>query len=186
MTRTDAGIFCLFFPACLGLLPQILTTHPLSHQSFAFGLLLLGIDQARMAALDLQQIAQVKTQTYDPRLTFFYGLTLSAIAGELLGFYLATVYLGTGIILVLGSQVWFNALAEIRLQPDQAEPISPKPFAERMGLTLGNLIALGMIGCWMHNIYPVTMVVGLWSTAIIYAVVKVGQKYLPVGQVARS
>ncbi len=186
MTRTSAGIFCLFFPACLGLLPQIVSPHPLTHQSLAFGLLLLGIDQARMAALDLQQIAQIRTQTTDPRLVFFYRLTLSAIAGELFGFYLAMVYLGTGIILVLGSQVWFNALAEIRLQPEQADPIATKPLAERIGLTLGNVIALIMIGAWMQNIYPVTMVVGLWSTAIAYAVIKMGQKYLPIGQVEGS
>jgi hypothetical protein len=177
MTSIAWLMFALFFPASLGILGQVLTPQSLHHQLLALGLFLLAIDQARMAVVDLEQIAMVKNQTLDPRLTRFYWVTMSTIIIELMGFYLAYQYLGIGIIFVLGSQVWFNAIVHIQIDPVQANPIQEKPNMEKSLLFLANLLGMILIGLWIARITPMAIVLSLWAIAIAYGGIKIVQSF---------
>lgn len=170
-------IFFLFFPASLGVLGQVFQPQMLHHQLLAWGLFLLAIDQAKMAVLDLEQIETITHQTLDPRLTRFYWVTTSTIVIELIGFYLAARYLGVGILLVLGSQVWFNALVRIRIDPTQINPIQTKPYLEKVLLFLANLLGMGLISLWMADINPALIVGSLWAIAIAYGGIKIVQSF---------
>ena len=177
MTSIAWLLFALFFPASLGILGQVLPPQPLHHQLLALGLFLLAIDQARMAVVDLEQIAMVKNQTLDPRLTRFYWVTISTIVIELMGFYLASRYLGIGILFVLGSQVWFNAIVRIQIDPVQTNPIQEKPTLEKFLLFLANLLGMVLISLWIAKITPMVIVLSLWAIAIAYGGIKLVQSF---------
>jgi len=70
-----------------------------------------------MAAVDLAEIAQFQQKTSDPRLDRFFMVTISTIVLELSGFYVAALWIGWGALIVLVSQIWFQCLAKIQLQP---------------------------------------------------------------------
>ncbi|MGL5033459.1 MAG: hypothetical protein ACRC6M_06620 [Microcystaceae cyanobacterium] len=177
MTRTAWLIFALFSPAMLGIWLQILNPFPPHHQVLALGLFLFALDQARMAVIDLEQITEAKKQSEDIRLTRFYWVTISTIIIELIGLYLASAYLGVGILFVLGSQVWFNLVVRIRLETNSSELIQMRRGGEKLLLVVGNLLCMTLIVFWLANIAPITIVVGLWSIAIAYASVKTVQAF---------
>ncbi len=165
-------LLLLFFPACLGILSQVISLQTFDHQLLALGLLIFAIDQAKMAVLDLENIAKAKEQIEDLRLHFFYYITASTIALELIGFYLASVQLGWGIILVLGSQVWFNSWANIRIQPTESIIIQKKHFSEQIIVLVADVIGIILIGFWIVQIIPLTIVLTLWTMAIFYGFIK--------------
>lgn len=157
-----------FFPACLGILAQMFRGHTLSYQLLAVGFVLLAIDQARMAVIDLDQIALVRSQVEDKRLLKLYYLTLFTIFLELIGFYLAWWRLGWGIEIVLLSQVIFNVLATIQLQPSQESPIAARSWQTRSQILVGNVLAMVLVGLWMREIAPMTITLAAWGIAIAY------------------
>lgn len=165
-------IFLLFFPACLGILSQVVRPQTFDHQLLALGLFIFTIDQAKMAVLDLKNIKSAKEKIEDVRLRYFYYTTICTIALELMGFYLASVQLGWGIILVLGSQVGFNFFANIRLQPTESVIIQDKPFSEQITVLIADIIGLILIGFWMNAIASLTIVLTLWTMAIAYGCIK--------------
>lgn len=168
MSATVGWIFLGFFPAFLGILLQLLRENTLSYALLAVGFVLLGIDQARMAVVDLVQISQVRAKVEDPRLLRLYFLTLFTIGLELIGFYLASWQLGWGIEIVLLSQVIFNAWATIQLQPHQEPPIAPRSGQTRSPILAGNILAMGLVGLWMRDIAPMTITLAAWGIAIAY------------------
>ena len=165
-------MFLLFFPASLGLLSQMIGRNELSSQLLALALLLLYIDQARMAVVDLENVKQVKQQVQDVRLGNFYWVTVSTIVLELLGFYSSSFWLGWGAILVLLSQVWFNFLAGIQLQPTEENPIQSWGIPERRLVLIADGIGIILVGLWIAQIAPLWMASGLLAMVIIYGWVK--------------
>jgi hypothetical protein len=165
-------IFLLFFPSYLGILSQIIRRQTFDHRLLALGLLIFAVDQAKMAVLDLKNIKSAKEKIKDIRLQYFYYIVISTIALELIGFYIASVQLGWGIILVLVSQVGFNFFANIRLQPTESTIIQEKPFSEKIAVLIADIIALILIGFWMNAIAPLTIVLTLWTMAIAYGCIK--------------
>jgi hypothetical protein len=165
-------MFLLFFPASLGLLGQVMMGNELSYQLLALALLLLCIDQARMAVVDLEHVKQVQQQVQDARLAHFYRVTISTIVLELLGFYSSYLWLGWGAILVLLSQVWFNVLAGIQLQPTEENPIQPWGVPERRLVLIADGIGLILVSLWILQIAPLWMASGLLAMVIIYGWVK--------------
>jgi len=165
-------IFLLFFPSTLGILGQILGGNELSHQLLALGLLLFSLEQARMAVVDLQQVAVAKKQFQDVRLDSFYTITISTIVIELLGFYTAAIWLGWGILLVLLSQVWFNLFAKIQIQLSPEVAIQSCGISQRYLVLIGDVLGLILIALWMLKINPLGIVLGLWGMAIVYGSVK--------------
>ena len=176
MIASHRFIPLLFLPAGVGLLGQILADGCLDQRLLALGFLLLAVDQARMASLDLANIQLVQARiaslgaaTASSSFTALIRLTWGTIFWELVGFYGGAFNLGWGIILVLSSQVCFNALARIHLKPNAEDPLVPKPLGERGGLVLANGCGIGLMLLWLARITPLTIVLGLWVIALIYA-----------------
>jgi hypothetical protein len=165
-------IFLLFFPACLGILGQVIRAEAFDHRLLALGLLIFTIDQARMAVLDLNNIKSAREKIEDVRLRYLHYVTICTIALEFIGFYVASVQLGWGIILVLGSQVWFNVWANIRIQPTGSVIIQDKPFSEQIAVLIADIVGLILIRFWMNAIAPLTIVLTLWTMAIAYGCIK--------------
>lgn len=172
MSPTAWNLLLLFFPAGLGILAQVIGNHSWDQRLIAVGLLLLCIDQARMALLDLEQIAAARRQTADPRLQTFRQITLTTIALELAGFYLATVWLGWGILVVLLSQVWFNALAPIQIQGDTERPVQPRPWGDRIPVLIADGLGMGLVGLWMAQLAPPGIALVMGGLAIAYGSIK--------------
>jgi hypothetical protein len=170
-------IFLLFFPACVGLMIKI-SQGGADRALFALALLLLAIDQARMATVDLTQVAAVKSpiQTPDQRLDLFYRITLSTVIVELLGFYGALGNLGGGAMLVLLSQVGFNLLANIQLQPDTEEPIQDWGIADRLPVLIADGVGLALVCLWLSGVAPLVMAAALLFMVLIYGGIKYGLK----------
>ncbi|MBJ7900550.1 MAG: hypothetical protein GC158_11660 [Cyanobacteria bacterium RI_101] len=153
---------------------QVGLDRPLDQRLLTLGFALLALDQGRMAALDLRQIDQVKEAlTPAPEvLGRFHLLIWSAVIWELIGFYAGLFSLGWGILIVLSSQVWFNAWAPIRLEPEQSPLIQARPWLEKLGVLAADLLGCGLILLWIWQIAPLTIVLGLWSVALLYGAVK--------------
>jgi hypothetical protein len=168
---TFAGIVALFFLAGLGLLGQVFRGD-LPHQLLAIAFLLFCIEQARMAVVDLRQIALVRRQVQDTRLSHFHRITVSTIMLELIGFYSASVWLGWGAFLVLLSQVWFNALAGIQLQPLNPIPIQPWGVFQRLPVLMADGVGLIFVLLWIWQIAPLGIAAALLGLVLLFGIVK--------------
>ncbi|MFN5514250.1 MAG: hypothetical protein ACK5CA_05750 [Cyanobacteriota bacterium] len=170
-------LWCLFLLPSLGLLAQVGLDSPLDQRLLTLGFALLALDQGRMAALDFRQIDQVQENLAPAPsvLGTFHLLIWSAVIWELIGFYAGLFSLGWGILIVLSSQVWFNAWAPIRLEPERSPPIQARPWLEKLGVLTADLLGCGLILLWIWQIAPLTIVLGLWSVALLYGAVKLWQ-----------
>ena len=166
------AIFLLFLPACIGILSQVIKQQAFDYQLLALGLLIFAIDQARMAVLDLENIAEAKKKVEDIQLNQFYYLTIITIALELIGFYLASIELGWGIIIVLGSQILFNALVNISIHLTKENIIQKKFFSDKILVLMADIVGIVLISFWMVPIMPMTIVLTLWIMAIAYGCIK--------------
>ena len=164
-------IFLLFFPACLSVLRQVIWGADLSHHLLGLALLLLCLEQSRMAVVDLEQIAEVRKQIQDDHLTHFSRITVSTIVLELLGFYAAGIALGWGAVLVLFSLVWFNWLAGIQLS-STGTLIQPWGISQRLPILIADAIGLLLVGLWMMNVAPIWMATGLLGMILAYISLK--------------
>ncbi len=178
-------ILILFLPALGAIAGQSVATHSMATESMptgtaylAIALILLGLDQARMAIVDLQQIDQVQhipDFTADPSLQRFRWVTLSTIGIELAGFYGAIGELGWGAIVILLSQLWFHGLAGIQLRPGEERAIVPFGLRPRLPVLIADGVGIGLIILWMQNIAPLAMALGLLGMVLAYGLVKMAQ-----------
>lgn len=129
---------------------------------------MLCLEQAHMAITDLQQIAAAQQQVQDQRLDQFRWVTQSTIAIELVGFYIAGIWLGWGAFTVLLSQVWFNLLAQIRLQPGAPEPIQLRGLSDRLPVLVADGVGLLLAGFWMAQIVPLVAAALLLTIVLLY------------------
>ncbi|BAZ09382.1 hypothetical protein NIES4071_11900 [Calothrix sp. NIES-4071] len=155
MLPLDKVIFLLFFPACVGLLTQVIWGIELTNQLVASGTFIFCIEQARMAVKDLRQIEDAKALVQDVRLDTFYQVTLITIAVELLGFYISIVWLGWGSIVILLSQIWFNLLASVKIQyPNQVAEnilkVDNYNFSNTSALTLSAPVLLNAVPIYVR------------------------------------
>lgn len=168
MPAIAVTIALLFLPACLGLLGLVLGDAALADKLLALGILLLCVDQARMAVVDLEQVAAVKRQVADPRLQRFHQVTLTTIFVELCGFYGASISLGWGAIAILFSQIWFNLGAGIQLDPTAKIPIQSWGVRDRLPVLIANIIGLALVSLWMLAIAPLWISGGLLGLLLLY------------------
>ena len=154
------GWYCLLFP----------TNHLTGGATIAVALILVCIDQGRMAWVDLRNIYQVSLT--ERRVVIFYGVTLITIAIELIGFYLVWQRLVLGMVIFLMSQLFFNTAANIQLYPHSHEPIRPFPMQARWPVLIANSIALILITLWQAN-HLRQLTSALWlSMVVIYLAAK--------------
>jgi hypothetical protein len=174
-------VFGFFSIALLGLLYQLILHPDWPSRLLTIALLLLGIDQARMAIVDWQNIQAVRDKIGDePRLNWFANITFSTIVLELLGFFLAWWQLGWGTVLVLLSQVWFNGLAGVQLCPTTDLPIQTLGWRDRGVVLLADGVGLGLTMLWILQIQAEGVAIGLLLMVVIYAIVKyLGQLNTP-------
>lgn len=165
-------IFGLFFPACLILLGQVIWSAAIAQQILSLALLLLCVDQARAAVLDLESTLTAQEQTPDSRLDRFYRIILVTIVVELLGFYGAWISLGIGCVLVFCSQVVFHFTAKIRIEITDSVLILPWGVERRWPILVANGVGLIVLGLWMAAIAPTWMASVLLSMVLSYGAAK--------------
>ncbi|AFY54880.1 hypothetical protein Riv7116_2364 [Rivularia sp. PCC 7116] len=165
-------IFLLFFPACLGILRQVIWNTELTHQLLAFGIFLFCIEQANMANQDLQQVADAKTKVQDARLDIFQRITIITIIIELVGFYLSSIYLGGGSLLILFGLIWFNLFANIKINHSANNIIKPWSITERLPVLIADVIGLILTSLWMLKIGDIWISWGLFVMAVVFCDIK--------------
>lgn len=172
MLPISAIIFLLFFPACLGLLKQIIWGSELTQQMLALGTLLFCIEQSRMAVKDLQQIYDAKKQIKDIRLDTFYQVTAITIIIEIIGFYISSFLWGWGSIIILISQVWFNLFASIKIQYSPKISIQAWKVTDRLPVLIADIVGLVLVSLWMLQIGSEWIAWGLFGMVVVYGSVK--------------
>jgi hypothetical protein len=164
-------VLLLFTIALGGIAWQFVTTPVLAHRLLAMALLLLGLDQTRMAIVDLTHIQQLKPDATAP-LKRFEVITWSTIGLELVGFYLSWQWLGWGSALVLLSQIWFNLLAAVQLAPESDPAIQPWGMKDRAIVLAADSLGLLLSVLYALNIQPLAMAIGLLGMVLLYGLIK--------------
>ncbi len=169
----------LFLPAGLGLLTEIFAPVTTAERLLAAAIALFCPELARMALVDLsnvaavsQQAEQMAEQPRDSRLDRFRAVTISTIVLEIAGFYLAMLSLPWGAIAVIFSQLWFNLLADVQLYPSQTPAIVPFGRADRRAVLLANGIGLGLLGLWPWQEIRIWLASGLFLLITIFLLIK--------------
>lgn len=168
-------LFLCFFPASVAILRQIFPVEDLSTSMLALGTFGMCLEQARMAEVDLQQIAYFQEKLPDYRLDNFFIVTISTIILELVGFYLAAFWLGWGALIVLISQIWFHCLAKIQLQPT-TDKIIDYGIIPRLPVLFADGIGIMFVVLWLEEIAPLAMAINLTAMVLIYEYIKYNQK----------
>jgi hypothetical protein len=174
MSPISLTIFLFFFPACIVILRQVFWSEELSHQLLAFGIFLMCIEQANMANQDLQKVTDAKEQIKDVRLNYFQIITIVTIIIELIGFYLSSIYLEWGSILIAIGLIWFNLFANIRINtsPENIIQIQNWNITERFPVLTADLIGLFLICLWILKIGELWISCGLFAMAVVYCNIK--------------
>jgi hypothetical protein len=162
----------LFLPAGLGLLVQLLGQADWAERSLALATVLLSFDLACMAIVDLQQSAIGQPWSADCRVVSFRQVTQWTLGLELLGFYGALVNLGWGATIILCSQVGFNLLANIQIQPQAKVVILPWGWRDRGLVLLADTVGLGLVGLWLAGWARLEAAIVLLAMVLIYSGVK--------------
>ena len=167
-------IFLLFFPACIAILfKQIIWGYELTHQLLASGIFLFCIEQANMANQDLQQVADAKVKIKDSRLDNFQRTTIITIIIELTGFYLSSIWLGYGSILILIGIIWFNLFVKIKIEAQSSDiRIKSWPRTERSTVLIADVMGLILVSLWILKIGYFWISWGLFVMAASYCCIK--------------
>lgn len=165
--------FIAFFPAGLGLILQTLHHSLWDYKLLALPMALMCIDQAKMAVLDLKNIALSRQRITNEQLkdlNQFDRIVQSTIILELIGFYSALQDLGWGSIIILFSQLWFNLNAKIQLHPQKRDDQIIEYFGvkERLLLIIANLVFTGLIVLWMIPVFPLIISTTIFTLVLVY------------------
>ncbi|MBE9216242.1 hypothetical protein IQ247_26875 [Plectonema cf. radiosum LEGE 06105] len=165
-------IFLFFFPACLGILRQVIWSTELSHQLLALAIFLLCIEQANMANHDLQKVADAKNIVKDARLNYFQIITIVTIIIELIGFYLSSIWLGWGSIIILFGLIWFNLFVDIKINNSSQNIIQTWKITERLPVLIADIFGLILISLWILKIGDFGISLGLFAMTMVYCSIK--------------
>lgn len=184
----------LFLPAGLGLLIEIFQAPTAPERIVTFALALFCLELARMAFVDLENVASVaetaNDSMTDSRLSHFRTVVISTIALEIVGFYLAALFapfsqpllLPVGAIIIIFSQLWFNLLAGIQLWPTGVPSIEPWGIGQRLPVLIANAIGLGLLGLWIIPEIRLWLAIGLATLIILFLLIKYAIPALGGGQ----
>ncbi|MEO1636571.1 MAG: hypothetical protein AAFS04_15985 [Cyanobacteria bacterium J06631_9] len=174
----------LFLPAGLGLLAEIFQAPTVPEKIVTFALALFCLELARMAFVDLENVASVAGAANDlladARLSHFRIIVISTIALEIVGFCLAALFvpfsqpllLPFGAIVIISSQLWFNLLAGIQLWPTEVPAIQPWGIRQRLPVLIANVIGLGLLGLWVISEIRLWLALGLAMLIILFLLIK--------------
>ncbi|HSM83726.1 MAG TPA: hypothetical protein VLS96_18705 [Nodosilinea sp.] len=173
MSLSPALAAIVFMPAMAGLLFQVVQPHPWPHRLLAVALLLMSLEQAHMARVDLQRGAAVEVRSRDPRLGHFRRVVILTIAGQVVGFSVAALgHLGWGMALILLSLIGFNLAATIRVEPAGPRPIVAAGWRDRLDVLTLDAIALGLALLWMAQRLQGWVAGGLFAITLLYGTSK--------------
>ena len=174
----------LFLPAGVGLLAEIFQAPTVPEKVLTFALALFCPELARMAFVDLENIASIAKTTNDSainaRLSRFRIVVISTIELEIIGFYLAVLFvpfsrsllLPFGAIAIIFSQLWFNLLADIQLWPTEIPSIQPWGSGQRLPVLVANAIGLGLLSLWIIPEIRLWLAIGLATLIILFLLIK--------------
>lgn len=169
MTLSPAWAAALFMPATVGLLYQAVQPHPWPYRLLALALMLMSLEQAHMARVDLRHGKIVGQRSRDPRLGHFSRVVMLAIAGQVAGFSIAALgHLGWGMGLILVSLLGFNLAATIRLEPASPKPIQTADWRSRLGVLGLDAIALVLALLWIAQRAQGWVAGGLFAITVLY------------------
>ncbi|MFQ4135728.1 hypothetical protein PGN35_005355 [Nodosilinea sp. PGN35] len=169
MTFSPTWAAALFMPATAGLLYQAVQPHPWPYRLLALALMLMSLEQAHMARVDLRQGEMVGQRSRDPRLGHFARVVGLAIAGQVAGFSIAALgHLGWGMGLILVSLLGFNLAATIRLEPASPRPIQAAGWRSRLDVLALDAIALGLALLWIAQRAQGWVAGGLFAITVVY------------------
>ncbi|MEM9925857.1 MAG: hypothetical protein AAF915_19250 [Cyanobacteria bacterium P01_D01_bin.50] len=172
-------IFLLFFPACMGILRQVIWSSELTHQLLGFGTFLFCIEQANMANQDLQKVVDLKKYIKDNRLDVFHQITTITIIIELIGFYLSSIWLGWGFIVILFSLILFNLFVNIQIHESKENQIKSWKINERFPVLIADVIGLVLVTLWMLKIGDFWISWILFAMPLVYCSIKVFLYFKP-------
>ncbi len=168
----------LFLPAGLGLLLQSVAgsadSTTVSQRLLSLALALFCPELARMAIVDLNNIAAVSESPEDSCLRRFKRVVVSTVVLEAAGFYVALVSLQWGAIAIIFSQLWFNLLAGIQLHPEQSPSITPLGISGRRTVLAANALGLGLIALWPIQAIRIWLAGGLLMLITLFLLIKYG------------
>lgn len=145
MLLRPAVVALSFAPAGLGLLHQGIYAPAWPHRLLALAMVLLLIEQAHMARVDLHRADRVAS-TYPSQARRFGRVLGATIAVEWVGFSLAALgALGLGASVVVIALLGFNLASNISFEGDRLYLAGPR---DRWDVILADLIGLGLMGLW--------------------------------------
>lgn len=175
-SRTIA-VICLYAPAVIALGQSSLKATTLPERVLSLAMLLFCVELARMARVDLDNIALIQPRLKDSQAEYsllktFRLTLLSTLVLELLGFYGTWVSLQWGGAIVLFSQLWFNLLAGIQLWPKQAEAIEVFGPRQRIPVLVANAMGLILLSLWTVETARLELAAGLLALVSLFLLIK--------------
>lgn len=156
----------------------------ISTQLMAASFAMFAIEQAWMARVDLLAAESVRRhlraegvshQSHLNRLLdCFDRVVITAIGGELCGFYGACLHLGWGAVGILVSLIGFNLFVPVSLVPGSQSPIRSIPWHQRGILTAIDFGVMGLVAIWMTTGEPTAISAALFACVLAFAIAKYG------------
>ncbi len=179
----------LFVPAGVLLIMQVITpASTVATRGLALALALFCPELAHMAGVDLKNVLalfsnQPPLSEEDSRLIRFYNVAASTIALELTGFYTALFSLPVGAAIIIASQLWFNLLANVQLEPDKTPPVVSFGASDRKPIIVANIVGLSFLLLWPIQTAQIFLASSLLLLIVLFLLIKYG---LPTIKSARS
>jgi hypothetical protein len=168
---TLAALF--FMPATAGLLYQAVQPQPWPHRLLALALMLMSLEQAHMARVDLENVEMVGQRSRDLRLSRFSQVVTLTIAGQIAGFSVAALgYLGWGMGLILVSLLGFNLAATVRLEPTNPRPVQAAGWRSRLDVLTLDAIAFILALLWLAERFQDWVAGGMFAITVGYGASK--------------
>jgi hypothetical protein len=169
MNLSPALAASLFMPATIGLLVQVIEPHPWPYRLLALSLMLMSLEQAHMARVDLRHGEILGLRSPDRRLIHFRRVVTLAILGQVAGFSVAAWgYLGWGMAIILLSVMGFNLAATIRLEPAASPPIQAAGWRSRLAVLILDAIALFLAALWIAQRLEAWVAGGMFAITLVY------------------
>jgi hypothetical protein len=167
--------FAIYFPACCLLLGKTILAADLSERILAVALLLLALDLARMAVVDLEAVEVLRQEGEDAAVEGFFRVTVSTIVLELLGLYATWGNLVLGGTIVSISQLWFNLLVRVQLKPTAAVKVEPWGIVDRLPVIGAQIFTLAILFLYSQDFAQLWLAVILLAAILIYGGIKYGR-----------
>jgi len=125
-----------------------------------------------ISATQIEPSAEHLDQTQ--QLHRFRTVVVSTIVLEATGFYLTFLSLPVGATAIMLSQVWFNLLAAVQLQPSQPVPVVPFGIRDRRAVLAVNAITAGLLCLWPIPSMRLGLAVALLTLVTLFLAIKYG------------